>query len=152
SEVTEINGATQTLITNMVDTMKSAGGVGLAAPQVNVSKRVIVMEFSHYDERMQGLIVMINPEIVYAEGGMYQEEGCLSVPDFRAAIERSALVYARGIDGQGKIVEIEGRGIVAICLQHEIDHLNGVLFIDRLSEGQSSFFRKAKKIRKIKTT
>lgn len=141
------------LINSMVETMYAAKGIGLAANQVGVDKRVIVLDIPEeegsggkrssivcgqsHNRINQGsgknLIVLINPEIVASEGKTTYEEGCLSLPGFTAEVKRFLKVRVRGLDRWGKDVEIEGEGLLAIALQHEIDHLEGILFIDRLS-------------------
>ena len=129
-EVLKIDGTVKSLIRDMFDTMDEADGVGLAAPQVGVSRRIIVFSLNEKGfERM----ALINPVIerVSAEKDTV-EEGCLSVPGIRADVERSVSVIARGVTRSGKMVEINARDILARVLQHEIDHLNGTLFIDRL--------------------
>jgi peptide deformylase len=131
----------QKLIDDMTETMQAAEGVGLAAPQVGVHKRVIVIDVRrHYDER--GLLALINPEIVLAEDMVDSEEGCLSVPDFMAHIKRAARVVVKGLDRDFNAVEFEATGLLAKALQHEIDHLEGVLIVDRLSAIKREFFEK----------
>ncbi len=139
--LSEINGNVQDLIENMVDTMHAAPGIGLAAPQVGESKRIIVVDVSAADEK-QPLITMINPEIVEHEGAIESEEGCLSIPGYLSTIKRHERVLVRGIDRDGKVFEIEAEGILSRALQHEIDHLNGILFVDRMSKIKREFFRK----------
>ncbi|MBF0317916.1 MAG: peptide deformylase [Nitrospirae bacterium] len=134
--VKSIDGRLQQLIENMIETMYDASGVGLAAPQVGVSKRLIVIDTAYREQGKSGLVVIINPEIVYQEGQAGGIEGCLSLPRFTVAVDRSARVYVRGIDVDGNPVEIESTGLFSRALQHEIDHLNGVLLIDRLNPVQ----------------
>ncbi len=123
----------------MAETMYEAKGVGLAAPQVGVNERLIVVDVTPREEGERrgpgapGLVELINPEIVLAEGEMVGEEGCLSVPGFVADVRRSARVVVRGLDRRGVEVEIDATELLARALQHEIDHLNGILFFDRLS-------------------
>jgi len=130
--VASIDGKLQRLIDNMIDTMYKAPGVGLAAPQVGELKRVIVL-----DPRDQGRpgkpLALINPEIVVAEGTVVEEEGCLCIPELRGGVPRFTGVVVKGYDRSEKEIVIEGSGLLARILQHEIDHLDGVLFIDRLS-------------------
>lgn len=128
-----IDEGIEDLINNMVETMYAAKGIGLAANQVGVDKRVIVLDVPEEEGSGRNLIVLINPEIVIAEGKTTYEEGCLSLPGFTAEVKRFLKVRVRGLDRWGKDVEIEGGGLLAIALQHEIDHLEGILFIDRLS-------------------
>jgi len=139
--VAEIDGNLQRLIDDMIETMYGAPGIGLAAPQVDVSKRLVVIDVSIRDET-QPLIVLINPEIVEADGIVEYEEGCLSVPQYTALVKRAEKVLVRGFNRDGKQVEIEGTGLLARALQHEIDHLDGVLFVDRLSYVKREFFKK----------
>ncbi|KJU85571.1 peptide deformylase [Candidatus Magnetobacterium bavaricum] len=139
--VKSIDGRLQQLIANMVETMYNASGVGLAAPQVGVSRRLIVVDTAYREHgSSNGLVVIINPEIVYQEGQDSGIEGCLSLPRFTVAMDRYARVYVRGIDADGNPVEIESTGLFSRALQHEIDHLNGVLLIDRLSPVQKQNF------------
>jgi peptide deformylase len=146
--VDQIDGELKRLIQDMTETMYDAGGVGLAAPQVGISRRVIVVDVSPMDPQ-QSLFVMINPEIVLEEGDVDHEEGCLSVPDCLEKVKRREKVQVRGISPDGKNVEISGEGILAFALQHEIDHLNGVLILDRVSPLKRDVYRrKVKKERR----
>jgi peptide deformylase len=120
------------LADDMAETMYNAPGIGLAANQVGVPRRLIVVDCSRRDPDSQ-LIVLVNPEIIAAEGMTSIEEGCLSVPDYQAEVMRYEKVKVRGLDLQGKTVELDADGLLAVVLQHEIDHLNGKLFIDHLS-------------------
>lgn len=128
-----IDEGVEGLINNMVETMYAAKGIGLAANQVGVDKRIIVLDVPEENGSGKNLIVLINPEIVVSEGKTTYEEGCLSLPGFTAEVKRFLKVRVRGLDRWGKDVEIDGEGLLAIALQHEIDHLEGILFIDRLS-------------------
>ncbi len=148
--VEEINGSLQKLIDDMLETMYDAPGIGLAAPQVGESIRLIVVDVSAREEE-HPLIVLINPEIVYTEGKVDSEEGCLSVPGYVSTIRRANRVLVRGLDREGKPVEIEATGLLGRALQHEIDHLDGILFIDRMSPIKREFFRK-RYLRKLKKT
>jgi peptide deformylase len=139
--VAAIDSEIQHLIDDMIETMYAAPGIGLAAPQVGVSKRVIVIDTSRGDENTP-LIVLINPDIKEAEGELESEEGCLSLPGYIANVVRSESVVVRGLDRQGKLVEIKGTGLLCRALQHEIDHLNGTLLIDRISSIKREFFKK----------
>ena len=134
------------LARDMVETMRRAPGVGLAAPQVNVSKRLITVDLS-VGENAQELIILINPEILRQEGEVVSEEGCLSVPDIREKVARPYRVLVKGQDLAGKDIEIEGEDMLARVLCHEIDHLDGKLFTDRLSPLKRTLIRK-----KIKKT
>lgn len=134
-EVTEITPEIQQLLSDMAETMYEAPGIGLAAPQVGSPYRVIVVDVGEDEElgRAAHLYKIINPEIVTRNGSTDSEEGCLSIPSIRESITRSETVKVKGLDENGKVLELQADGILAICLQHEIDHLNGVLFIDHLS-------------------
>lgn len=116
------------LIEDMIETMYSADGVGLAAPQVGILKRVIVIDI--YDET--GVKVLINPEILEVKGEQIEVEGCLSVPGKSGMVKRPEYVKAKGLNELGEEVVIEGEGLLAVALCHEIDHLNGILFIDKM--------------------
>jgi peptide deformylase len=131
----------QRLIDDMIETMHASFGIGLAAPQVGVHKRLIVIDISHYDEE-RDLLVLVNPEIAQAEELIDSEEGCLSVPEFTAHIKRAGRVIVKGLDRDGNSIELEATGILARALQHEIDHLDGVLIIDRMSAIKREFFEK----------
>ena len=123
--VSKITKAVRTLLDNMSQTMQDADGVGLAAPQVGVSLRVIVIDVG------EGLIELINPEIIESEGCETSTEGCLSVPGMYGDVERFTSVTVQGLDRQGNVATVRGTGLLARALQHEIDHLEGVLFIER---------------------
>ena len=147
-EVDQTDVELKKLIQDMSETMVDAGGVGLAAPQVGISKRVIVVDVSPIDPR-QSFLVMINPEIVSEEGDVDHEEGCLSVPDCLEKVKRKEKVRVRGISPEGREMEMSGEGILAFALQHEIDHLNGVLILDRVSPLKRDVYRrKVKKERR----
>jgi peptide deformylase len=119
------------LVDDLIATMRAASGVGLAAPQVGVSRRVFVIDVS-MGRRSDGVLVLVNPEFERRAGMQLEEEGCLSVPGFQATVARPASVRVRGLGRDGEPVTIEGEGLLARALQHEMDHLDGVLFIDRL--------------------
>jgi peptide deformylase len=119
------------LIEDMIATMYAAPGIGLAAPQVGVPLRVFVVDVS-VGRRADDLRVMLNPEFVERDGTQIEEEGCLSVPGFTATVLRPARAVVTGLDRQGRPQTIEGEGLLARALQHEIDHLDGTLFVDRL--------------------
>jgi peptide deformylase len=145
-EITEINGKLQRLIDDMGDTMYAAPGLGLAANQVGELQRLIVFDLSHKEGRPRKLQAVLNPCIVAGEGEITHEEGCLSVPDFAAEVRRQAQVLVKGLDREGKPIEIIGEGLLAIVLQHEIDHLNGILFIDHISRlKRGLYLRRLKK-------
>ena len=132
SKVEGVTDDIRHLIKDMAATMYAAPGIGLAATQVNVHQRVIVIDVSESHDQLQ---VFINPEIVWssAEKAIY-EEGCLSIPEFYSEVERPAQVKVKYLDLDGALHEVEADGLLATCLQHEIDHLNGILFIDRISK------------------
>lgn len=125
--IAEITDEIRTLIDDMFETMHAADGVGLAAPQVGRSERLAIMEMDNVR------YVMINPEIVLREGREKGEEGCLSIPDLTGTVERAEHIIVRALDEQGEPYQLEGRGLLARCVQHEIDHLDGKLYIDYLS-------------------
>jgi peptide deformylase len=126
--VQEVTDALRRLVDDMFETMYAAQGVGLAAPQVGRSERLCVIDVG--DGRP---LALFNAEVVHAEGEEKGEEGCLSIPEIYGEVERATRVVARGLDRDGQPVEVEGTGLLARCLQHEIDHLDGKLFIDYLS-------------------
>lgn len=125
-EVTKITPNVQKLLDDMADTMYDAEGVGLAAPQVGILKRLIVIDAG--DEH--GLIKMINPEIVESEGEQFGPEGCLSIPGWNGDVRRAEKVTVKGLGREGNEIVITGTGLLARAFQHEIDHLNGVLFTE----------------------
>lgn len=125
--VRNINGSLRKLITNMLETTRSASGVGLAAPQIGVPLRVIVLSLPEQED-----IVLINPEIVRKNGERVINEGCLSIPGYVGEITRAEKVTVKGRDRTGKAIRIKAEDLLAQALEHEIDHLNGVLYIDRL--------------------
>ncbi|WP_127575109.1 peptide deformylase [Paenibacillus barengoltzii] len=125
-EVKKITPNIQKLLTDMADTMYDAEGVGLAAPQIGILKRVIVVDVG--DEH--GLIELINPEIVSKEGEQFGPEGCLSIPGYRGDVRRAMTVTVKGLDRNGNEVTYTGSDLLARAFQHEIDHLNGVLYTD----------------------
>ena len=126
-KVSTIDGSIQQLIDDMVETMQQASGVGLAAPQVGVPLRVIVLQMPEGEP-----IAIINPEIVKRAGEREVTEGCLSVPGYAGEIKRSVSVTVKGRNRQGKAIRIKATGLIAQALEHELDHLDGTLFIDRL--------------------
>ncbi|MDP3028858.1 MAG: peptide deformylase [Deltaproteobacteria bacterium] len=137
------------LFADMADTMYAAPGIGLAANQVGVLKRVIVFDLSREGENKK-LTALINPEIIWAEGETTHEEACLSVIDYSAEVRRNAQVKVTALNLAGEPMELEGEGLLAICLQHEIDHLNGILYIDRISSLKRMLYkRRLKKILKV---
>lgn len=145
-DVANIDGVVATAIEDMVETMYAAPGVGLAAPQIGLSQRVIVLDVDHENKGKQ-LLKLVNPVIAEAEGEVLWEEGCLSVRDYQAEVLRAERVLVRAWTTDQKEVEIEGTGLLAVALQHEIDHLNGTLFLDRLSRLKRDLYkRKLKKM------
>jgi peptide deformylase len=132
--VKQIDAGLRKLVDDMFETMYKAPGIGLAAIQVGVAKRVITMDLSKKDDSHQPQ-VFINPEITWQSEKLAKfEEGCLSIPDYYEEVERPSEVKVKYLDLAGKKQEIEAKGLLATCLQHEIDHINGVLFIDHLSK------------------
>jgi peptide deformylase len=127
-EITEINDRIKTLLEDMVDTMYEADGVGLAAPQVGVLRRVIVIDVG------EGILKLINPEIIEQNGEVIDAEGCLSVPNRSGTVKRPEWVKVKYLNEEGEAKEIEGTGLLARALCHEIDHLNGILFTDKIIE------------------
>lgn len=140
--ITDIDGDVQKLIDDMIETMYAAPGIGLAAPQVGVSKRIIVIDVSVKETEKTPLLVLINPEIIRTEGEIESEEGCLSIPGYITTVKRAERVLVSGLNRDGKEILIEGEGLLSRALQHEIDHLNGILFIDRISSIKREFFKK----------
>ncbi|MCF6298521.1 MAG: peptide deformylase [Thiomicrorhabdus sp.] len=128
--IAEMNDSLDKLIDDMLYTMYDAPGIGLAAPQVAVQQRLIVMDVS---EKGDQPIVLINPEVVKSAGKLSWEEGCLSMPGIYATIKRPSDILVRGMDRDGKQIEFEADALLAVCIQHEIDHLDGKMFIDHLS-------------------
>jgi len=128
--IATVDAGIRQLVADMAETMYEAPGIGLAATQVNVHKRVLVLDVS---EDKTGLMAFINPEIVAREGEHVGEEGCLSVPGIYETVKRSERVKVRALDAEGKPFELEADGLLAICIQHEIDHLDGKVFVEYLS-------------------
>jgi peptide deformylase len=139
--VIDFDAPLERLIDDMIETMYAAPGVGLAANQVGVSKQVSVVDISTKEE-ISALIVLINPVIVHLELESAIEEGCLSIPGYSTVVKRAERVRVKGLDREGKDIEIEGEGLLARALQHEIDHLNGILMIDRIGRIKKEFFKK----------
>jgi peptide deformylase len=138
SPVDGVDADIRKLVADMAETMYEAPGIGLAATQVNVHKRIIVMDVS---EDKNELRVFINPEILSREGECEGEEGCLSVPGIYDTVKRAAKVKVRALDLQGESFELEAEGILAVCVQHEIDHLDGKVFVEYLSRLKQSRIR-----------
>ncbi|MCX5736083.1 MAG: peptide deformylase [candidate division NC10 bacterium] len=130
--VTDLDGDLQRLIDDMVETMYAAPGLGLAANQVGSPHRLFVANPAENRDPAK-LLIMLNPELVETEGEILFEEGCLSIPDFREDVRRARRALLRGIDRNGRPLEVEGEQLLARIFQHEMDHLNGLFFVDRLS-------------------
>lgn len=144
--VTEFNDELRKLAADMFETTYAEQGIGLAAPQVGVSKRLVTIDLSMGKDPNEKL-VLVNPEVISGEGKLYEEEGCLSFPEIREKVVRSAKVRIRAQDGCGKWFEMDGEELLARCFQHEIDHVNGILFIFRMSALKRSL--NLRKIRKM---
>lgn len=127
--IDKINDRILTLIEDMKETMYEAQGVGLAAPQVGILKRLVVIDVG------EGPIVLINPEIIETKGNVLDEEGCLSIPDQQGKVERPEYVKAKALNEKGEAIIIEGRELLARAICHELDHLDGVLYIDKIVKG-----------------
>ena len=146
--VTEFGPELKTLIEEMFESMYAAQGIGLAAPQIAISKRIAVVDLS-FNKEIKDKIALINPEIVEMTGKQVEEEGCLSLPDIREKVQRALWVKVRAQTVTGEWFEVEGDELLARALQHEIDHLDGVLFIDRLSRlKREMVLRKIRKMQK----
>jgi peptide deformylase len=141
ADVPDIDGALVSTIDDMVETMYDAPGVGLAAPQIGLSQRVIVLDVDH-ESRGKNLLKIINPVIAESDGEILWEEGCLSVVDYTAEVRRAARVLVRGWTPEGKEIGIEADDLLAVALQHEIDHLDGKLFLDRLSRLKRDLYKR----------
>ena len=137
--VEQVNDSVRQLVDNMLETMYAAPGIGLAATQVNVDKRVVVIDIS--EEKDQPLC-LINPEVLELQGVEEMEEGCLSVPGIYETVQRAEQVRVRALDRDGQTIELEADGLLAVCIQHEIDHLEGKLFVDYVSQLKRSRIRK----------
>ena len=142
--ITVFDDKLKTLVEEMFESMYVAQGIGLAAPQIGLSQRLTVIDVS-FKKNPEEKIVLINPEIIEREGEQYEEEGCLSLPEIREKVKRAAKVKVRAQNTDGEWFEIEGEELLSRAFQHEIDHLDGVLFIDRLSR-----LKKDLTVRKIK--
>lgn len=140
-KVKRVDASTQKLVDDMLETMRAANGLGLAAPQIGISLRVLTIEMPEDDEEPQSgkQVILINPEIVKAEGEQFGEEGCLSIPGYVGLVRRAMKVTVKGLDRKGKEVRVKGEKLLARALQHEIDHLDGVLFTDRLEKREDLY-------------
>ncbi len=139
SPVAEVDDDLRELIGNMFETMYEAPGIGLAATQVDVHRRLLVADVSADQDEPY---VLINPEILQKDGVIVTDEGCLSVPGFYEEVERAEHIKVRFLDRDGDDIELDAHGMLAVCIQHEIDHLNGKLFVDYLSEAKRTRIRK----------
>jgi peptide deformylase len=147
-DVTEFGEDLKTLVEEMFESMYAAHGIGLAAPQIGLSKRLTVIDVNFKKDPADKL-VLVNPEIIEREGKQFEEEGCLSLPEIREKVNRAAKVKVRAQNIEGEWFEVEGEELLARALQHEIDHLDGVLFIDRLSRLKRDLVhRRIKKMQK----
>lgn len=144
--VPAIDDEIRTLIADLIDTMREGpGSVGVAAPQIGATLRVCVVDVSGSrlgKENNHGLLVMVNPEIVHREGETIGREGCMSVPDYTGDVERATAVRVRFLDGDGAEREVDATGFEAIAIQHEMDHLDGILFLDRIVSLKTGLFRR----------
>ncbi len=146
--VTEFGDKLQMLVDDMFESMYAAKGIGLAAPQIGLSQRLTVIDLS-CNERKEDRIVLVNPEIIFREGKQYEEEGCLSLPEIRDKVTRAAKVRVKAQDVKGKWFEIEGEELLSRAFQHEIDHLDGILFFRRVSAlKRDLILRKIRKLQK----
>ena len=146
--VTEFDNEFRKLVADMFETMYAAQGIGLAAPQVGISKRLTVIDLS-MSKVPDGKLVLVNPEIISREGRLYEEEGCLSFPEIREKVSRAAKVRIRAQDEYGKWFEMDGEELLSRAFQHEIDHLDGILFIFRMSPLKRNL--NLRKIRKLQS-
>lgn len=142
SPVEDIDDHIQRLIDNMIETMYAVRGVGLAANQVGVSRRLCVIDVSAVEGENKPLVVLINPTIIEKEGAEKAEEGCLSLPGYTTMLNRAERVSVQGLDRNGNLIVIEGTGMLSRALQHEIDHLDGLLILDRISPIKREFFKR----------
>ena len=139
--VTIINETVRQIISDMAETMYAAPGIGLAAPQIGVHQRIVVIDIAG-SEDPPALITAINPVIVHAEGETFEEEGCLSVPKYAANVRRHAKIVVKGLNIDGEETTWRAEGLLSVAFQHEIDHLDGILFIDQISQLKREIFRR----------
>ena len=137
--IIRVDKQVQQLADDMAETMYDAPGIGLAAPQVAAGQRLIVVDVS---ENRNDLMVLVNPEIIAHSGEEEMKEGCLSVPGVLETVRRAEKITLRATTVQGKLIELEADGLLAVCIQHEIDHLNGTLFVDHLSRLKQNLIRR----------
>jgi peptide deformylase len=149
ADVGELTGDIQKLIDDMIETMYGAPGIGLAAPQIGISLRIFVVDLS-LGRKPEDLMVFVNPEFVELEGMQLEEEGCLSIPGFNATVARPMRAVIRGLDRSGTMRTIEGTELLARAFQHEMDHLDGKVFIDRLRGIKRDLI--VRRIQKLKRT
>jgi len=150
--VDKVDRSMRKLMDDMIETMYDAPGIGLAANQVGKPMQAIVLDLQRPEEDERGLIALANPRVVASRGQIVYEEGCLSVPDFFAKVKRCQEVTVRGLDIEGRTVEITAEGLLAVVLQHEIDHLYGHLFIDHMNAIKRDIFKRKwkKKLKQAK--
>ena len=137
--VDSVDDEVRRLLDDMLETMYAAPGIGLAAIQVNVPNRAVTIDISEHGDQP---LCLVNPEILELTGSVETEEGCLSVPGIYESVERADWIRARGLDRDGQAIEFEAEGLLAVCVQHEIDHLDGRLFVDHLSQLKRQRIRK----------
>jgi len=146
SPVDRLDAATDALVQDLVDTMIAAGhSVGVAAPQIGVTRRVVVVDVSGSKmgrDHNHGLLTMINPEIIRKEGSRVMREGCMSVPDYTGNVTRAEAIVVQFLDRDGRERVINAKGFEAVAIQHELDHLDGLLFLDRVSSLKTDIFRR----------
>ena len=149
ADIPAVDDAAVRLLTDLIDTLNTMPGVGLAAPQIGDLRRAVVVDVSRLPPRKgktppahHGRIALLNPRITHTEGDVTFREGCLSIPDFLADIRRAAFVRVEGLNAQGTPTVLETEGFEAVALQHEIDHLNGLLFLDRVTNLKTDLFRR----------
>lgn len=149
TDVTEIGGELVQFCADMVETMYASHGVGLAAPQVGSNIRIITVDVEQEPPNGETLLTLINPVIVESHGRTTYEEGCLSFPGFSADIRRKDQIHVKAYSPEGKEIDLEAEGLLSICIQHEVDHLNGVTFLDRLNPIQRKLaYRRYMQIRR----
>ena len=147
-EVSKVDDETKLLVKNMFETMYDAPGIGLAATQVDHHERIIVIDITNDKSNP---ICLINPEIIEKDGEIEWEEGCLSVPKYYESVKRANKIKVRALNEMGETYEIEADELLSVCIQHEMDHLNGILFVDHLSKlKQKRLLEKLKKTAKVK--
>lgn len=147
-KVSAVDREISAMIGDLVDTMRAGpGSVGVAAPQIGVTLRVCVVDVSENRqgrENNHGLLALVNPEIIHRQGAAIMREGCMSVPDYTGDVERATGIIVRFLDGAGSPREIEASGFEAVAIQHEMDHLDGILFLDRIASLKTGLFRRKK--------